>query len=71
MDVRHASLCVGRGATSYRAGERAEIMGVGVIQIRAYVHRPCLLVRYPDGWENAVLFEDIPSGLYTLECTPQ
>lgn len=71
MDVRHASHCLGRGATSYRAGKQAAIIGVGVVQIRAYVDRPCLLVHYPDGQEHAVLFEDIISGLYTLERTPQ
>jgi hypothetical protein len=71
MDVRHASHCIGRAATSYRAGERAAIMGVGVLRIRAYVDRPCLVVRYPDGQEHAVLFEDIIHGLYTLELTPQ
>jgi hypothetical protein len=69
MDVRHASHCIGRAATSYRTGERAAIIGVGVLQIRTYVDRPCLMVCYPDGQDFAVLFEDIISGLYTLELT--
>jgi hypothetical protein len=67
MNVRRASHCVGRTNPSYRRGERAAILGVGVVQIRAYVEKPCLLVRYPDGQEHAVLMEDIAWGIYTLE----
>jgi hypothetical protein len=67
MNVRHASHVVGRHELSYRRGERGLILGVGLIQLRAYIEKPCLLVRYPDGQEHAVLFEDISSGFYTLE----
>ena len=63
----HASHIVGRAASSYRQGERAAILGVGLVQIRASVERLCLLVRYPDGQGGAVLLEGITSGIYTLE----
>jgi hypothetical protein len=71
MNVRRVSHVIGRAEISYRRGERAAILGVGVVQIRAYVDRPCLLVRYPDGQEHAVLFEDISAGIYALESSEE
>jgi hypothetical protein len=71
MNVRHVSHVIGRAEISYRCGEQAAILGVGIVQIRASVDRPCLLVRSPDGQEHDVLFEDISAGMYALESSEE
>jgi hypothetical protein len=67
MDARPMKYCTGVSEAAYRRGERAVIEGVAMVQIRAYVEKPALLTRFPDGQDHAVLFEDVVSGLYLLE----
>jgi hypothetical protein len=45
MNVRHASHVIDCHELSYRRGERAAIIGVGILQVRAHVEKPCLRVR--------------------------
>ena len=52
--VTQKAYLTGTGSTSFRRGEAAEIIGVQFVTPENYAPNLCYIVRYADGFEDAV-----------------